>query len=280
MYQSLHTLEPQARHLVVEDFIAGKVVPDWSKYIKGFDRSVDLEPVRRIVGKAMDNFSHDPKASDAWLASRVHATLRLTRREASDPRVWDFLAVVFMPEYVRWRWNSEKGQVVRFVGPEYKQALARLWWGAEMTRNGPSFKQTAVLFANQDFQNSWARLDLFHHRAASVAAATLMSTFNDGEMATSDQIRQLVRGFNMVLTTTMLDAVAPSPAPDFEAIQEWIADVPDETKCLDELPIGPQEAPIPDASIEAVIKLMKHTATVTSFFRRERSKKANDVVGF
>ena len=171
MTQRLHTLDPQARHLVSEDFLAGTATPDWTKYLKDFARSVDLEPFRTIVEKAMERFAADPTASDSWLAPRVHATLRLTRREAADPRVWDYLAVIVAPDYVRWRWGGADGtqpKAARFVGPEYKQALARLWWGAEMTRNARDYTWTKVLFANQDFQNSWARLDLFHHRPASI----------------------------------------------------------------------------------------------------------------
>jgi len=274
MHQVLHTLDPQARHLISEDFMTGAASPDWNKYIKEFDRPVDLEPLRRIVAAARELYDDDPAGSDAWLAPRVHATLRLTRREASDSKVWNFLTVVGMPDYVRWRWVGDKGRLSRFVGPEYKQALSRLWWGAELTRNGADYSQTNTLFANQDFQNSWARLNLFHHRVASVAAATLLSTFNNGQMATSDQIRQLVKGLNMILTTTMLDAVAPSPAPDVDAIEDWINDVPDETAYLAELPVGPAESSVPPASIDAVVQLLRHTSEATSFFKRARSKRA------
>lgn len=276
MTQKLRTLDPQARYLASEDFLAGTATPDWTKYLKDFGRSVDLEPFCRIVEKSVEKFTVDPTASDSWLAPRVHATRESQRREAADPRVWDYLAVIVAPDYVRWRWGGvdrTQTEAARFVGPEYKQALARLWWGAEMTRNATDYTGTKVLFANQDFQNSWARLDLFHHRPASIAAAKLLSTFNEGQMATSDQIRQLVRGFNMVLTTTMLDAVAENPAPDVEAIQDWTAEAPDETKMFEDAPVGPAEVPIPDASIDAVVKLLEHTATVTSFFRRARTKK-------
>lgn len=275
MTQKLQTLDPQARHLVSEDFLAGTATPDWANHLKPFGRDVDLEPFLRILDKAMERFGTSPASSDSWLAPRVHATLRLTRREAADPRVWDYLAVIAVPKYVRWRWTGEKGQAARFVGPEYKHALARLWWGAEMTRNGTDYSWTAVLFANQDFQNSWARLDLFHHRPASIAAAKLLSTFNKGQMATSDQIRQLVIGFNMVLTTTILDAVAENPAPDAEAVQEWTSELPDETRMFEDNPVGPADAPIPEVSIDAVVKLLEHTASVTSFFKRARTKKAD-----
>ncbi len=276
MPQKLRTLDPQARHLVSDDFLAGTATPDWTKYLKDFWRNVDLEPFRKILEKAMEKFAADPTASDSWLAPRIHATLRLTRREAADPRVWDYLALIVAADYVRWRWGTnDRIEAIRFVGPEYKQAIARLWWGAEMTRNDGDYSGTKILFANQDFQNSWGRLDLFHHRPASIAAARLLSTFNEGRMATSDQIRQLVRGFNMVLTTTILDAVAENPAPDIESIRDWIAETPDETKMFDEDPIGPADTPIPEASIEAVVRLLEHTANVTSFFKRARSKKRN-----
>lgn len=271
----LQILEPQARKLITEDFRAGKLFQPFDKHLKSFPREIDLGPLMAVLQKAMDKFSPDPKASDGWLAPRVHAALRLNRREASLRAVWEFLAVVAFPDYVRWRWGSDgPAEPERFIGPEYKQAFARLWWGAEFTRNGESYKWTSTLFANQDFQNSWARLDLFHHRAASIAAARYLSTFNGGKMATSDQVRQLVTGFNMVLTTTMLDAVAPDSGVDVEAVREWCKETPDETKLINFEPEGPSEAAVPEDSILAVEGLLKHAAEVTTFFRRDRMKKA------
>ena len=263
------TLEPEARSQLSEEFREGGASVDLSKFTKPFTRrfepaEVNLEPLERIVDAAMDKFSSSPVESDAWLAPRVHSTLRLTRREAADAGIWNFLAVIGMPEYVRWRWGSDEiAETVRFVGPEYKQA--------ELTRDGSDYSHTPLLFANQDLQNSWARCDLFHHRPTAIASLKFLSTFNGGSFATSDQIRQLVKGFNMVLTTTIVDSLCANPALDAESMCEWCGETVDETRMLDAEPEGPLEDRVPSESVEAVMRLLEHTAEVTTFSKRDRS---------
>lgn len=38
-------------------------------------------------------FDEERTRADAWLAPRLHATLRLTRQEAADRRLWNHLAL-------------------------------------------------------------------------------------------------------------------------------------------------------------------------------------------
>src|SRR6202035_2382304 len=94
----LRGLDPGVRALLTDDFrrqngghieVAEFVVPDLE-----LGRSVDLEPLRAVIAEAMSRFEFAPVKSDAWLGPRVHATLRLTRREAADKRVWAYLCVV------------------------------------------------------------------------------------------------------------------------------------------------------------------------------------------
>lgn len=70
----------------------------------GLGREIGLGPLRAVVAHAMRRLA--PEASDAWLAPRMHATVRLTRREAADLRAWHDRAAVALPDYVRWRWRD------------------------------------------------------------------------------------------------------------------------------------------------------------------------------
>ena len=82
-----------------------------------------------------------PGESDAWLAPRVHATLRLTRRRrptgGSGPTWRPWSAAGLRPLAVA---GSERPQgavaIDRFVGDAATNAFSRLWWAAELTRNG------------------------------------------------------------------------------------------------------------------------------------------------
>jgi hypothetical protein len=214
--------------------------------------------------------------SDRWLAPRVHATLRLTRREAGDPGVWSYLAIVLLEEYVRWRWKGADESVAaeRFqCGELNKHAIARLWWGAELTRNGPDYAATQLLFVNQDLQNSWVKTKLFRHRPTAIASLRLLSTYNGGQFADSDTIRTLVKSFNMALTTTMLDAVAPSREVDAQTLREWCQEDVDETTMFEEMPSGPAEERVDEQGISAVTELLKRVVSKTRFIKRKRVTK-------
>lgn len=280
----LKRLAPQFRALLTPEFLAGTAPlgPDVKTHEKefvrpdGFDKP-NIEHLIGIVEKAMEKYPGGrPRAieSDQWLAPRVHATLRLTRREAGDPTVWNYLAAVHLEHYVRWRWADEgNGKIVpeRFLCGEYnKHAIARLWWGAELTRNGPDYTVTRHLFVNQDLQNSWVKTRLFRHRPTALASLRLLSTYKDGEFADSNTIRDLVKSFNMALTTTMLDAVAPSIDVDAQSVRDWCQEDVDETTMFEAMPDGPAEAPIDEAHIIAVTELLKRVVSKTKFTKRER----------
>jgi hypothetical protein len=280
----LKRLAPQFRTLVTPDFLKGDTPlgPALAPHIKEFHRPGEKKPdtdhLSGIVAKAMEKFSETKREeSDRWLAPRVHATLRLTRREAGDPGIWSYLAVEVVSDYVRWRWKGTDGAVAaeRFVCGEYnKHGLARLWWGAELTRNGSDYSPTGLLFVNQDLQNSWVKTRLFRHRPTAVASLRLLSTYDDGQFADSDTIRDLVKSFNMALTTTMLDAVAPSVDVDAQSIREWCEEDVDETIMFEDMPIGPAEQSLEEEHIQAVTELLKRVISKTRFTKRKRGTKA------
>jgi hypothetical protein len=98
----------------------------------------------------------------------------------------------------------------------------------------------------------------------------VLSKLNHGAFASSDQIRDLVKAFNMALTTTVLDAIAPDPGPDGEVISEWCQEVPDETMWYEEEPEGPREPPVDPAAMMRVQKLLERVITKTRFEKRKR----------
>jgi hypothetical protein len=254
----LKLLEPGARNRATPDFLLGTVGIDVRDYISNFDRTVDLDPLTKVIETAMhkEEYRGNHEASDAWLAPRVHAALRLTRREAADRRVWTWLAVVAFPLYVRWRFpgDGEKGTAIkRFFGRQRDHAVARLWWGAELTRNGSDYQPTVGAFKMQDVPNTWFALKAFEHKATAVAACRVLPTMS------GKQINRLATALDHVLTTIILDAVAESPAPNAEAMTEWVKGEFDDTD-LEVLPTGPAEDPIPKESIDAAEALLRKIA--------------------
>lgn len=255
----LRGLSPAARGLVADEAFRTGELPtvDAGSYVVEdleLGRKVPLGPLQAVIAEAMRRF--DPQKSDPWLGPRVHATLRLTRREAADKRIWEYLTVVIFPDYVRWRWKSPDEAeapvpIDRFLGEDSKNSLSRLWWAAELTRNGADYSPTVKALSESRFVVSWLHLNLMHHRAAALAAVDFLSSFRD-EGTTDMQGQVMAKAVNVALRTLSLDALAITPGTDAEAVREWCRRTVDETVMMDELPRGPDEAPVPAADVAAV----------------------------
>lgn len=282
----LKGLNPGARVLATEDFRKGDpATVDATDFVTELElgRKIDLTPIRAVVGEAMKRFEFEPWKSDPWLGPRVHATLRLTRREAADRRIWQYLTLVEFPDYVRYRWSQENPDdpvpLDRFFGEDSKSALARLWWTTELTRNGTNYRPAEKALSISQFF-VWLGLNLLHHRAAALAAVEFLSDFGGG--ATNPQTHRMAAATNVALRTVLLDSLAASPTTDAEVVREWIAEKIDETTMMDELPKGPDEAPVSEADIAVVRKFLDDLAvrinlTEAKAKKRGRPPKAETV---
>jgi len=273
----LQRLQPQFRDKLTEGFLNGSESLDLSAFVEPADPyGYDISPLVNIIEFAMGSaFSGSrPVDSDKWLAPRVHSALRLTRRQASDRGIWDWLATGPLRPYVRWRWETN-GNVVaaRYSSSDMnRQAIARLWWGAELTRNGADYSATEILFEVQDIQNVWSVARFFRNRPVAIAALRFLATFNGGKYATGDQVKTLGKAFNAILTTTVLDSVSAGPEVDVTALREWFEDEGsrDETKWQSEMPEGPPEQKFDEEDVQRVHALLEHLVSVTPMSQNAR----------
>ncbi|WP_328721479.1 DUF6339 family protein [Streptomyces sp. NBC_00247] len=224
----------------------------------------ELMPVRDLVDDAMHQFRDaKPTAADAWLAPRLHATLRLSRREAADRRFWNYLALGVAPDYVVWRHLAEpkddgasktqKVAVARFRGPSYTQAFARLWWAAELFRDGPDYGPVETACSQQDMLNGALRLDVIDHRPT---AQALLRLIRRGTVATGREINALTAAVNASAATLMYDVLAPDVERDARSLAEWIEEAEGAPAVARRsLPDGPNEERAPDDAVEALADL-------------------------
>ncbi|MFI5723624.1 DUF6339 family protein [Streptomyces cyaneofuscatus] len=219
----------------------------------------ELEPVRALVEDAMYQFREDrPTAADGWLAPRLHATLRLTRREAADRRIWNYLALGVAPDYVVWRHlvaksEGEPAKVAarRFRGPANVQAFARLWWAAELFRDGPDYGSVVTVCSNQDMLNTALRVGVIDHRPTAQAMVRLLER---GTVRTGREVNALVAAVNASAATLMYDVVAPDTDRDVKPLRDWIeaAELAPAVPRRD-LPIGPYEEKTPERSVDVLV---------------------------
>ncbi|MET8014550.1 DUF6339 family protein [Streptomyces sp. NPDC005271] len=234
--------------------------------LPGDDARLRLDRVRDLIDDAMTRFQDErPTAADAWLAPRLHETFRLTRREAADKGLWTYMALGVAPDYVVWRHLSEPkadgspGRVARdrFVGPHYKQTFARLWWAAELFRDGSDYRPVVVACGNQDMLNSALRLDVIDHRPTALALVRMMER---GTVRTGREVNAMTSAVNAAAATLMYDVIAPDVERDGEPLRDWVAGAESSLPSpRNNLPEGPEEQPAPTESVE---RLVGHFAEV------------------
>ncbi|MFF8376961.1 DUF6339 family protein [Streptomyces sp. NPDC015661] len=216
----------------------------------------DAEPIRELLTEARRRFADgSPTLSDAWLAPRLHYTMRLTRAEASDTRVWNFVGVCLDPDFVRWRWGRggtgrEVAQAARFAGRWDLQCFSRLWWAAELFRDGSNYRPAELACANQDILNTTMRLEMTQHRPT---AQALLRLLHRGAVRTGRDVNAAAAAANAAGATLVFEALAPDEPQDADALREWIeAAGEDPLAQFETLPSGPNDGSVPHAAAEVL----------------------------
>ncbi|MEU7136659.1 DUF6339 family protein [Streptomyces sp. NPDC046261] len=246
-------------------------------------RSREAEPIRLLCHEAMRRFRDEtPTASDAWLAPRLHYALRITRVEAADSGLWNFLAMCVAPEFVRWRWGRpqegdrrEVGQAARYCGPWHSQCFSRLWWAAELFRDGADYKPVEIACRNQDILNTVLRQDLVLHRPAAQALVRLLGS---GVTVTGRQVNGLAKLAYAASGTMIYEVLAPDEPQDADSLQDWI-DAFDEALPApdDRLPVGPDDGRVAERSTAALVKWFERLAEVAPVRGRKLLDEGTDV---
>jgi hypothetical protein len=255
----LQELDLAATTRLDEQFRRGLVAPELDDFCRPFAREVDLGPAATVIEEAFNRFGVKDRAeSDSWLGPRLHAALRLSRREGSRPGLWRYLGAVAFPDYVRWRFAKEKdgtpepAPLERFVGAETKHAIARLWWMAEMFRDGADYEPGAKALSNQDLINNMLKNDTAHHRPTALGAVRVLVPGDGRPARTGREANALAKAVNTTAGTILLDFYAPDVPLDDAARMAWIERSGDHDPGLyfDELPKGPDDPAAPADSVE------------------------------
>lgn len=268
----LKNLEYEVGSRLDEGFLKGTSAAAVEDLVRNFKRDVPTEHLRSVLEEAMRRFDFSKEggqalttraATDAWLAPRVHAALRLTRREAAGRGLWRYLAVVVAPAFVRWRWpgDEEGTPMTRFIGPDNKHAIARLWWGGELMRNGHDYSLVPAGFEVQNIADNWLRWDMAHNRAVMQGCLTYLSTYDGGSMVSSKDAVKVGKALNRAATTISLDALAPVVGHDAGAHARWrAADINEQDWFGTKLPTGPDDGAVDPRSVNAVVALLSRLA--------------------
>ncbi|MFD0151640.1 DUF6339 family protein [Streptomyces sp. NPDC055721] len=237
-------------------------------------------PVRELVDEAIRRFAADRHAADGWLAPRLHATLRMTRAEAADSGLWNHMAMIVAPDYVVWRHKgADKAEgrgiatAARFSGPHYTQAFSRLWWAAELFRDGDDYGPVATACRVQDVLNTTMRLDVVDHRATAQAMIRVIGGLLDSGVARpGDHVNAFSSAVNAAGSTLMYDVLAPDVEPDVDELHDWIEEGTGEAVDWDRLPHGPSDGRVKGASLDALLPLFEKLRTEAPLRKRKASE--------
>jgi hypothetical protein len=216
--------------------------------------------MRDLIEEAMSRFEGKRVEADGWLAPRLHATLRMTRAEAADSRRWNYLAMVVAPDYVVWRHRgAEIAAASRFSGPVHTQTFARLWWIAEMFRNGSDYGPVETACRVQDVLNTTLRLDIIDHRPTALAIVrVLQRLIADDISRLGDHVNALSSAINAAGSTLVYDMLAPDELVDSVALQEWIRDSMNSPPVpWARLPFGPEDGEVSGETVDALLPLFE-----------------------
>ncbi|WP_165691923.1 DUF6339 family protein [Mycolicibacterium conceptionense] len=196
----------------------------------------------------------DRTHSDRWIAPRIHYALRLLRYEAADRGVWQWLALRY-PWYVEWRWAGPGGTVAddRWWGPIHKQALARLWWGAEIFRDGSDYRPVEKAFVFQDLPNSYLHRPIVRCRSLALA---IVDRIDASRTPSSDQVNDLARVLNLATVGTPPEVETGYQSDDFDAYDVWCGSAPALPGNWDGLPPGPEATDTTHSSLQGAASVV------------------------
>ncbi|WP_128981594.1 DUF6339 family protein [Streptomyces roseicoloratus] len=234
-------------------------------------------PVRDLLDEAMRRFADDRSSADGWLAPRLHATLRMTRAEAADGRLWNHLAMIVAPDYVVWRHKgADKAEgpgvatAARFSGPHYTQAFSRLWWAAELFRDGDDYRPVVTACRVQDVLNTTLRLDVIDHRPTAQAVIRVVGRLVDeGAPRPGDRVNALSSAVNAAGSTLMYDVLARDDAPDPDELLDWIEAGKSEVVDWERLPEGPSDGRVRPAAVDALLPFFEKLLEEAPLRRRK-----------
>jgi Family of unknown function (DUF6339) len=203
-------LSPEARSLVTRELASGALLRHDASAYDGFLEdpgvAIDIAELDGVLDELIATTTRHDAAIDRLAAPAIHRALPLPRREAANPGVWRFLAVAHRPDFVRHRWEARSWATMRtrFWSPGTRpdsNAFYRLWWIAELTRNGASYDLTERVLARQHLATQ-----IFVRGFSEVRSA--VEAFVDGmDDAASGDVERVARELNGALSTLVLEVI-------------------------------------------------------------------------
>jgi hypothetical protein len=214
----------------------------------------DEELLRAVIAEGLDRYPDDNNKLDQWLAPRIHNVIRVPRRIASDRRFWAWIAIEFGREYIKHRFSDADASAIkefRFTGTHLRNGISRLWWAAELARNGRDYGPVELTLRAVRVAQFALELKYSWYRPAAIAFARVCADrkLSDPKMqALSGRVNAYL-GIRPVELIGLDEAVADAYDDAW-----WASAPPSESELFDGELEGPDDG---IAAPEAIEKLVK-----------------------
>lgn len=231
--------------------------------------TLDLAPLEALVRATLDHEVHgrastdeERNALDGWLAPRVHAAIRVSRRVASSDAFWRWLALEHAAPLIDLRFGGPKGVPRwRLTGAALRNGLSRLWWGAELTRDGPDYGLLPHVFARTRTAQFALELSYSQYRTAAIAFTRVAEGLDGGPRLSDPAMTALSRSANARLSLRVLEA-ATSPALDGPRdVRWWHADPDVDGLVSEDGPTGPDDGHADPDEVAALCRWFRDVAS-------------------
>ncbi|ELZ68576.1 hypothetical protein C457_11246 [Haloferax prahovense DSM 18310] len=211
-------------NLVTDEFLENDITYDCSEvqpFVEETAYEADLDSLGQVLNYVMNEgrhrFESDRSDLDAAVAPAVRKFIDVPRRAAGDPGIWHYLAVVWRPDYVRFRWpmkgttsvTSLREKFTKSTEDLYAPAFARLWFMADFTQTeddgyGPTEKiLTRQYIANRLFDRKDLRREAAVQAFAKVAYERDDADFIDD----NDLVEKVAKALSHELSSISAEAI-------------------------------------------------------------------------
>jgi hypothetical protein len=160
-----------------------------------------------------DNFNLDPDVHISTNSISLYENLRINETQASDNRLWTYLAHVHFRKYMKKEWKidftKDRIKIIDFIRDRYflnilnirsltHNGIARLWWYTHLTideSRKDKYELTKVLLSLQDIPVSL--LERSMGSSKNVRKAVLEFVLENPKLKTSKNIQDLMRLLNL-----------------------------------------------------------------------------------
>lgn len=203
---------------------------------------VDTTLIRRVLESGIERLDHEEleetTSLDQWLAPRIHGAVRISRRLAGDMGFWSWLIVEVGRPYTWRRWaEKNRPTMYRYTGDFKRNSLGRLWWFAEMSRNGPDYSPIKKVLRDASTAQYAMELRYSMYRPAVIAFG---NTADRLDLGFAD-LKRLSKRANAYLSLKALEAIGLDQGEN-ERDAEWWREKPTVNDVIgDSEMIGPRD---------------------------------------